>query len=352
MYVTGQGIWHTDDAAEADADKPTHWVFRNHGLEETVARDFVSPPSGPQLYSVVGDICGFRHDDVTKSPERGMFQSPIFGNGTGLDFAWSNPDIVVRVGSKSHGEEARVGALSKDGGVTWTPFETTPEGNQGSGDVTINADGTVIMWAPKSVSAHVSTDGGKTWVKPQGVPGPAELPDWAFMNFKPAADRVNPQKIYAYDAMAGIGYYSIDAGRTFKESASGLPTLHDYELSAADIASVPGKEGHVWLATGKELYRSVDGGATYTSLDTFEQTYAVGFGKAADGRDYPAIYVSGKVGETFGIFRSVDDGANWVRVNDDQHQFSAVDTIAGDPRIFGRVYVGTHGRGILYGDPK
>ena len=53
-----------------------------------------------------------------------------------------------------------------------------------------------------------------------------------------------------------------------------------------------------------------------------------------------------------GIFRSIDAGATWVRINDDQHQWGrAGDTaITGDPRIYGRVYIGTNGRGIIYGD--
>ena len=52
------------------------------------------------------------------------------------------------------------------------------------------------------------------------------------------------------------------------------------------------------------------------------------------------------------IFRSIDAGQTWVRINDDQHQRGhAGDTaITGDPRIFGRVYIGTNGRGIIYGD--
>jgi len=42
-----------------------------------------------------------------------------------------------------------------------------------------------------------------------------------------------------------------------------------------------------------------------------------------------------------------------VRINDDQHQFGAPNRpiIIGDPRIYGRVYLTTGGRGVIYGAP-
>jgi hypothetical protein len=55
-----------------------------------------------------------------------------------------------------------------------------------------------------------------------------------------------------------------------------------------------------------------------------------------------------------GLFRSDDQGASWVRINDDQHQFGLgngwIHCMCADPRIYGRVYFGTEGRGIIYGD--
>jgi hypothetical protein len=52
-----------------------------------------------------------------------------------------------------------------------------------------------------------------------------------------------------------------------------------------------------------------------------------------------------------GVFRSNDQGATWVRVNDDQHQYGQMDNVAGDEDHYGRVFVTTQGRGIPYGEP-
>jgi hypothetical protein len=104
--------------------------------------------------------------------------------------------------------------------------------------------------------------------------------------------------------------------------------------------------------TGKELGRSTDSGKTFELLPSATESYAVGFGKAAPGASYPAVYLSGKVGEVTGFFRSDDGGARFARINDDQHQYGGANVIIGDPRVFGRVYVAPGGRGILYGTPK
>src|SRR5581483_3232736 len=112
-------------------------------------------------------------------------------------------------------------------------------------------------------------------------------------------------------------------------------------------------EGDLWLTAEKGgLYHSTDSAATFAKLDSAEEAYAIGFGKAAPGHDNLAIYLAGKVGGIYGVFRSDDLGQSWVRINDDQHQYGWVGQwITGDPRIYGRVYLATNGRGILYADP-
>jgi hypothetical protein len=82
-----------------------------------------------------------------------------------------------------------------------------------------------------------------------------------------------------------------------------------------------------------------------------DQADNIGFGKAAPGQSYMALYAVAQIGGVRGVFRSDDAGASWVRINDDQHQYGNIGgAITGDPRIYGRVYLGTNGRGVLYAD--
>jgi hypothetical protein len=81
------------------------------------------------------------------------------------------------------------------------------------------------------------------------------------------------------------------------------------------------------------------------------RVHAFGFGRAAPGSKVPALYLVGTVNGRYGIHRSIDSARHWVRINDDAHQWGLILQVSGDPKRFGRVYVGTHGRGVLYGDP-
>jgi hypothetical protein len=83
-----------------------------------------------------------------------------------------------------------------------------------------------------------------------------------------------------------------------------------------------------------------------------EEADTIGFGKAAPRRHYPAIYTSARIRGTRGIYRSDDAGWSWVRINDDRHQYAWTGAaITGDPRVYGRVYISTNGRGVIYGEP-
>jgi hypothetical protein len=334
LYITGQGIWASNDVIVVDVGAPTHWTFADDGLEETVALDLASPPAGAPLLSGVGDIAGFRHDDLGVSPAGGMFSNPVFGNTTSLDFAELAPNIVARVGTSSSYSAAR-GAYSTDGGTTWTPFAKTPAppvetAFKGSGSIAVSADGKTFLWAPQGATPAYSQDAGRTWPACVGLGAGAKV----------AADRVNPSKFYASCGRNQM-CVSTDGGASFAlvtTSSSGRPR------------PVFGIEGDVWVPTSSGLLHSQDSAATFVPVPQVSGATAVGFGMPAPGQSYPAVYLAGSVGAVWGTYRSDDAGATWLRIDDPQHQFGYINCLTGDQRRFGRVYLGTGGRGILYGD--
>jgi hypothetical protein len=155
------------------------------------------------------------------------------------------------------------------------------------------------------------------------------------------SDRVEPRTFYGY--ADGRFHRSTDGGATFTAGAT---------VPARNFHAVPGHAGDVWLAGETGLHRSTDGGDTFTALPGVTDAMNVAFGKAAPGASYPAVFLVGTVDGVDGVFRSDDVGGAWVRINDDAHRYgNSGDALAGDPRVHGRVYLGTNGRGILYADP-
>jgi len=122
---------------------------------------------------------------------------------------------------------------------------------------------------------------------------------------------------------------------------------------------VPTRGGELWMASNNGLYRSTNSGSSWTGPTTISwygfafTPSAIGFGKAASGANYPAIYVGGKFSDgTTGLMRSIDGGSTWVKINDSNHQWGGIGSIAGDYNTFGTVYLtagGGMGRGIIYG---
>ncbi|MFE3038023.1 cellulose binding domain-containing protein [Streptomyces canus] len=335
MYGTGATLYGTENLTNWDAGEQFTIKPMVQGLEETAVNDLASPPSGAPLLSALGDIGGFRHTDLTKVPSM-MFTSPNFTTTTSLDFAETNPNTVVRTGNLDSGPHI---AFSTDNGANWFAG-TDPSGVSAGGTVAAASDGSRFVWSPDGTGVQYTTGFGSSWSASSGIPAGAIV----------ESDRVDAKTFYGFKS--GKFYVSTDGGATFTASAaSGLPSGDSVRFKA-----LPGVKGDVWLAGGATdgaygLWHSTNGGTSWTKLANVDQADAIGFGKAATGASYQTLYTSAKIGGVRGVFRSTDKGASWTRINDDAHQWGWTGAaITGDPRVYGRVYVSTNGRGVIYGD--
>ena len=328
-FVTGYGLYSTSNLGSVPG-KPV-WSFDCKGLEESVPQALVSPAAGPPLVSVIGDFDGFRHENLDTSPALGR-HTPSKGTTHALDGAGKAPAVLA----KMHGA---TGAISRDGGVNWTDFPTAPPtASAAHGQLAVSADGARILWCPKSSAAYISINDGATWMPSVGSPT-GDL--W------PAADRMDALRFSVLDPATRRVYLSVDGGMTFTSGSNNLPSGSDR------IKAVPNMAGDLWLtAWSGGLWRSTDGGANFVQMTSVQRGYQIGFGRSASGIGHPAVFLWGRVDGIDGLFRSDDTGATWQRINDSLHEFGYINDLTGDPRVHGRIYLGTSGRGVIVGEER
>lgn len=350
VYTTGATVYATDGW------RTGLWKPWTNGVEETAIVSLASPTGGAQLISGFGDIAGFVHDDFAVSPSS-MHLTPHLVTTINLDYAGRAPEIVVRSGRVHQGGKTDATlALSKDGGRAWRPVILPAYAEVGETEVkrhdllktpaiTVSADGAVFAVAtPTPLFSH---DGGATWASAHNAP----------RETRAVADKVDPKRFYMLDFASGKLFVSSDGGRKFRAAAA-LPgdlrkaRVHNVETPWPLVAS-PFAAGDLWLNIGGALHRSRDGGRSFAVQSEGLEIKRFALGKPATGSTEPTVFAFGTQGSVTGIWRSTDAGKSWLRVNDEANQWgNRIRLVEGDPRMFGRVYVGTDGRGLLYGEPR
>ncbi len=354
IFTTGFGGWETFNLSSVEKkNEKVKWQIMSTGIEETVPLELYCPPSGAHLLTGVGDYGGFTYYDLTKPVETGANHDPSFGNTDGVCGAWHKPELMLRCGNIFN-------HLTKDAPVSYVkPGE---KGEPEHGHVAMSADGTTWVWTPERKQPAFTTDKGVTWTQCEGLPA----------NIKVIADKEDDKLFYAVDVRKQVLYVSTDAARSFKEYKLNLHILtHSTDARTGEnrgdirggqdrVYSIPGHSGELWLAAYDGLY-FLDLASVLTSsgnnINIVQKNHVrlitgFGIGKAAPDSDYPALYIIGVVNGQYGIFRSVDNAQSWMRINDDEHQFGKLLHISGDMQDFGRVYIGTHGRGTIMGTEK
>ena len=333
MYSTGQGIWATNNASNNGANTQltaaNSWYFPDVGIEFTAVGGVATATAGVPLFSAMGDIFGFAHTTLTSSPAAGAA-----GSGSASTVAVGGGSGVVVILSTN---VANDGWYSTNDGTTWTSFASNPGGSSAysGGSIAVGANGADIVWAPSGEAPYVTTNDGATWTASTG--GMAT-------GGQVVADAQNGNYFYYY--VGTDCYFSSNGGASFTLETSSAP--------AGILAVNPLTSGDLWVAASNGLYHSSNDGATFTEVSsTLSSTNELlALGAPAPGQSLPAIYVFGTINNFLGVYRSDDGGQTWTLLNDVTHQWGGlIETMAADPKVFGRLYMGINGRGIIMGQP-
>jgi xyloglucan-specific exo-beta-1,4-glucanase len=252
-YTTGATVYATHGVSSTNVN----WTPWTKGIEQTAVITLASPTGGAPLISGFGDLAGFVHDNLDRSPQP-TFINPYMSNTNNIDYAGLTPNVIVRSGSLylDRPREASMGR-SEDGGRTWTMVKLPPMGDpakredlNGDWPITVSADGATMVVA--TPVPQVSRDRGHSWSVVRGLPGRTHA----------VADKRDPRLFYAVDVDRGRVLVSRDVAASFAPvAARGLPAglsrggRQDREAQSALVAD-PSRTGTLWLQAGERLLLS------------------------------------------------------------------------------------------------
>jgi photosystem II stability/assembly factor-like uncharacterized protein len=334
-------VWRTD---RITADRSI-WTNEVQGLEQTVVFALAAPPNGTSLLSGIADMEGFYHRRLDAYPAKRLglrgqaWKEQFFQDTYSIAYCARNPQSVVRVGG-DRWRSAYNGAISKDGGKSWKPFATFDQTKMPQRVAVSATDPQRFLVTISQQLPLQTSDGGASWRTVSGLPKGISGPwNWT----QPlASDSVNGNVFYYY--ADGTFFRSDNGGVSFVTVNTKLP-----KQAWNSVQTVPGVEGEVWVSLGDAgLYRSTDRGNSFSRLPTISDAKLIAFGRSRNKA--LSLYLYGKLRDRReGLFRSIDRGKTWESLDQKQSTIATQPTVLAvsqrDPNL---VFVGTNGRGIYY----
>lgn len=370
VWVTDlHGVVRTDNATAATPI----WNDRVIGIEETFPHAMKSSPTGPVLVAAMQDVTavtitdpsspnGFTLATRTSTPNS-------FGASTGVDFSEGDPTKWVRVQIANWGGSNAY--ISTNGAANWTTL-STPSGNSLGGRISMSATNpNNVVWLDQYgrifYTNNAMSGASATWTQiPDATFRGPSVGQWEQNKSPIASDRVAANTYYVYkdggSANKGKGwiYRSSNGGASWQQISEIVydPSGVDYGWAFKVIAA-PNVAGEVWVAVyakaaGNYVYKTTNAhtasNVTFTKITGIASANAaIAFGAPALGHTNAAAYVHGSYNGVSGVWQSDDGGNTWSNILDPNFTLALAQNIEADRQVYGRVYIGTNGRGIYYG---
>jgi photosystem II stability/assembly factor-like uncharacterized protein len=369
---SGIGVFWTNFLTTDPLYKTVQWTSMSVGIEQLVMQELVKVPSGGLL---------------TVQLDRGtLYLEPALDTYS----AYTAPSMSI-------GTVNGYGAAVADDGKMWIIYDEgiyyTDDHLPGNvieseaatfaglyGCIAVDpTDSDNVVAQVASGAPYYTTDGGATWTAGTGAPTGLPVPSFAKTHWLRAAG-LTPGTFYIYGIASGI-YKSTDGGATWAlsyardaDEGDGFPLYNAFNnLYNVELASPRGSDD-LWLSTGhagsfpdsltpettdSSLIRFTGAGTVATRITNAAEPYRIGFGVAGPGKTYGTLFMVGWVdrgdGWEFGTWRCDDPDAgavlDWVDIDQwPNGSFDQVTTIAGDPEVYGRVYIGFNGSSVVWRD--
>ena len=346
---------------------------------------------------------------LQRAVKPGVFERWI--NTQNLDYAGLKQNVMVLTPTGNYqNTNISAGVISFDEGKTATPLAVPsgivgqgPTAQNSSGWISIDASASTVVWSVGSqaiantywtdvsagadsaaVGSHVGRPQGSSEVRVVAKNG--DRGAWTRSSFFNAAgnpvttgnvklfsDKLQPDLFYGFSG--ATFYVSDDGGRNFRAVTLASGTVpntnwntsgHSQGVNKIQVDSFRTRSIYLapnTVAAGLVRLTYDETTASWSAAKVNPQTDSsfqqVGMGLGAGDGSVPALYAMGVISDNsvtpaasarYGMYRSLDGGATWKRINDDATQFGDLRALSGDSRVFGRVYLGTGTRGIRVGE--